>query len=465
MADGRRRMGDSCHRLFRFYFPPSTIYPPFIMFVPGLMPFISRVATRAYYRYSVGGAPVPAQGPVLLVANHNNALVDPAFVTVAAQREVCWLAKSTLFTHPLIGWLIKLVGALPVYRAQDDPSLVGQNRDVFSSVHDALAAGAAVGIFPEGTSHSRSRMSPIKTGAARIALGAARKLGHAFPIIPVGLVYRDRNSVRSEVRIVVGDPFDWNDLATRSDEKFAVRELTQRIDAAMRAVTLNLDSWKDAALVHIAEQIWAAEHGSPRDSEATVSRLALTASVLQKFQLRGDAEWQNAARELRAHARMLQRMGLSPQALKEDVSWSDALRWFVLRLPLLIAVPAAAVALLVYWPAIMAARLLAKYNGEGPDSETTYHVLGLFLFCSMWTLILAGVAGWAMGWLVGILVFLLMPVIGAAAAVVAEQRRLGWLAVRRFFVRHLHRHRLGRMRARQVTIAAHLDELLEIGLQ
>lgn len=435
------------------------------MAITGLMPLISRLATRAYYRFTVGGMRVPAEGPVLLVANHNNSLMDPAFVTVAAQREVRFLAKSTLFTHKQIGWLVKLVGSIPVYRAQDDRRLLGQNKDIFVAVHQALAEGAAVGIFPEGTSHSGSRLSPLKTGAARIALGAARLIGGAFPIIPVGLVFRDRNSVRSEVRIVVGEPFDWSDLASRADEKFAVRELTARIDGAMRRVTLNLDSWEDAAIVHVAEQIWAAEHGSPRDSEATVSRLALIAGVLQKFRLRGDAEWRATARELRAHARMLQRMGLSPQALKEDVSWTAALRWSLLRFPLLASIPLASLALLVYWPPLAGADWFSKHNREGPDSESTYRVLGVALFCTVWTLLLAGAAAWALGWGWGVAVFLLLPVAGAGAAMVAEQRRLRWMAVRRFFVRHLHRQRLGRMRARQVAIARHLNDLLDIGTQ
>ncbi len=445
------------------YLPPPIFQ--LILSIPGLMPLISRLATRAYYRYTVGGARVPAAGPVLLVANHNNGLLDPAFVTVAAQREVQFLAKSPLFTHQMIGWLVKAVGSIPVYRAQDDRRLLGQNRDIFNAVHEALGRGAAVGIFPEGTSHSGSRLSPIKTGAARIALGAVKHIGGAFPIVPVGLVFRDRNSVRSEVRVVVGDPFDWSDLASRSDEKFAVRELTKRIDGAMRTVTLNLDSWEDAALVHVAEQIWAAEQGSPRDSESTVSRLALTASVLQRFRLRGDAEWQDTARELRAHARMLQRMGLSPQALKEDVRLTAALRWLLMRLPLLAALPLAALALLVYWPPLAGARWVSKHTGEGPDSQTTYHVLGVALFCTIWTLVLAGAAAWVLGWAWGLGVFLFLPVAGAGAGVVAERRRLRWMAVRRFFVRHLHRRRLGRMRARQIAIAAHLNELLEIGTQ
>ena len=70
------------------------------------MPIFSELATRAYYRVTVAGARIPAHGPVLIVANHNNSLVDPALVAATAERDVRFLAKSTLFTHPLIGWII-----------------------------------------------------------------------------------------------------------------------------------------------------------------------------------------------------------------------------------------------------------------------------------------------------------------------------------------------------------------------
>ncbi len=441
------------------------------MFLLGLLPLISRAATGAYYRYSVGGGRVPAEGPVLLVANHNNSLIDPAFVVVAAGRDVRFMAKAPLLRHPLIGWLVRGVGSLPVYRVQDDPKLVGQNRDIFAAVHEALAHGAAVGIFPEGTSHSAARLAPLKTGAARLALGAARRIGRTFPIIPVGIVYRDRNSLRSEARVMVGDVFDWSDLAERGelpdrgDQKFAVRELTKRIDEAMRGVTLNLDSWEDAALVHIAERVWAAEHASPRDSESTVSRLTLTASVLQKFRLRGDAEWQATARELRAHSRMLQRMGLTPETLKTDVTWVGAVRWTIARLPLLAVVPLASVALLAWWPPLALARWMGTHNDEGPDSESTFRVLGVALFGVIWTVGASALAALAGGWRWGVATLLVLPAAGIGAAMVSEQRRLGWISVQRFFVRHLQRRRLVRMRERQRTIAARLHELLELGTQ
>jgi hypothetical protein len=351
-----------------------------------------------------------------------------------------------------------------VFRRQDGAE-GGSNDATFAICFEVLAAGGAVALFPEGISYHAPALQPLKTGAARIALGAAKRIGGAFPIIPVGLVFRDRNSFRSEVRVVVGDTFEWGDLADRADEKFAVRELTARIDGAMRRVTLNLDSWEDAALVHVAEQIWAAEHGSPRDSEATVSRLAMTANVLQRFRSRGDAEWQMTARELRAHARMLQRMGLSPQALKEDVRWPAALRWLLLRLPLLAAIPLASMAMLAYWPALVGARWMAAASKEGPDSVSTVRVLSVSFLCILWTVLVAGVAGWLFGWAWGVGAFVLLPSAGIGAAIVAERRRLRWLAVRRFFVRHLHRRRLARMRERQAMIAAHLNELLDLGMQ
>ncbi|MFI5244804.1 MAG: 1-acyl-sn-glycerol-3-phosphate acyltransferase, partial [Gemmatimonadales bacterium] len=84
------------------------------------MPAISNLACRVYYRLTVGGARVSPDGPVLLVANHTNSLMDPPLVVVAAQRTVRFMAKSTLFTHPGISWLVKAVGSVPVYRQQDD---------------------------------------------------------------------------------------------------------------------------------------------------------------------------------------------------------------------------------------------------------------------------------------------------------------------------------------------------------
>ncbi|MBK5098218.1 MAG: 1-acyl-sn-glycerol-3-phosphate acyltransferase, partial [Gemmatimonadetes bacterium] len=134
---------------------------------------IARAAARIYYRIRVEGEAPPQTVPVLFVANHPNSLIDPVLVAAAADRPLRFLAKAPLFEERLVGPLMRASGSIPVYRRQDDPELMDRNASVFEAVHSALAEGAAVGIFPEGLSHSEPSLVRLRTGAARIALGAA----------------------------------------------------------------------------------------------------------------------------------------------------------------------------------------------------------------------------------------------------------------------------------------------------
>jgi 1-acyl-sn-glycerol-3-phosphate acyltransferase len=428
------------------------------------MPTISRLGCHAYYRLSVGGAHVPPQGPALLVANHTNSLMDPALVVVAAKRTIRFMAKAPLFTHPLIGWLIKAVGSVPVYRRQDDPRLVAQNFDVFRDVHAAIAAGYAVGIFPEGISHSASRLQPLKTGAARIALGAAALLGRAFPIVPMGLVFHDRRTFRSTARIIIGEGPTWDDLAARGpDEKEAVRELTRRIDQALRQVTLNLHDWKDARLVRIAEEVWRAEFGASEDPRETLARFKLATDALARLRLGEDDSWRVVARELRGHDRLLTRLGFTPVTLQEDVSPGAAAAWVVRQLPLVALLPFATLGFVFFWVPRELTTAIAERaaRAEGEDAIPTFRVLTGGLAFGLWFLLLAVAAGLAFGAVTGVIVLVLLPLIAFGALAVGESRQVSWHAMRRYVVRCLHRNRIAALRARQRALAERLAALYE----
>jgi 1-acyl-sn-glycerol-3-phosphate acyltransferase len=254
--------------------------------------WLARLAARVYYRVRFTGPAIPA-GPVLLVANHPNALLDPTLVVAAGNRPVRFLAKAPLFTDRKIGWLVKAAGAIPVYRRSDDPGLMSRNEDAFRAVFEVLQHGEVVGIFPEGTSHSDPAMAPLRTGAARIALGASAPAGHSFPIVPIGLSFRAKDTFRSDAFVVRGFPLAWGDLAARGPEDAdAVRELTARIDASLRAVTLNLESWEDRPLVECAVRIWEAERHEPSREGERLARLEFTTRVLAQVRLTGDAsDW------------------------------------------------------------------------------------------------------------------------------------------------------------------------------
>ncbi len=431
------------------------------------MPLLSEVATRSYYRVTVAGARVPAEGPVLLVANHNNSLVDPALVAWTANRQVRFLAKSTLFTHPLIGWLVKGVGSVPVYRAIDDPSKVSQNVDTFRDVHRVLADGDAVGIFPEGISHSASRLAPLKTGAARIALGAAQQIGRDFPIVAIGLVFRDRDRFRSEAHVIIGEAFRWDDLLADVAERTAVRELTARIERAMRAVSLNLQQWEDEPLVRTAEAVWRAEveggigHADPARE---LQRLRIVSAALHALRFNDDHDWRETAVALRAHGRALEALGLTANTLVADVTPGAAVRWALARIPFLIVVPISLFGALFFWPpraltGRVAAWIAAK---EGDDALVTHRVLVGGVAFPLYFAAVAVVVGAATDWKWAVLALAVQPVWAFAALAVGERRARAWRTVRRYFLRHLEWERLERLRERQRQIAGSLRRLLDV---
>ena len=79
---------------------------------------------------------------------------------------------------------------------------VSKNQETFSLVREMLKKGGAIAIFPEGISHNETKLQPLKTGAARIALGTVsvgtRSASLNLKIVPVGLFYTSKTTFRSE---------------------------------------------------------------------------------------------------------------------------------------------------------------------------------------------------------------------------------------------------------------------------
>jgi 1-acyl-sn-glycerol-3-phosphate acyltransferase len=427
------------------------------------MPLISELAVRSYYRISVAGGRIPAEGPVLLVANHNNSLVDPALVAASAGRNVRFLAKAPLFTHPLIGWLVRGVGSVPVYRQQDDPTLVSQNLDSFRDVHRVLAGGDVVGIFPEGISHSASRLAPLKTGAARMAIGAAAQLQHDFPIIAMGLVFRDRDAFRSEAHVIIGEPFAWNDLVRDVDDRTTVRALTDRIEQAMRRVSVNLEQWEDEPLVRTAEEVWRAEFHAENSPVAEVERLRVITDALRELREGTEHPWRETAIELRAHGRALRKIDLTPEDLVTTVTTGEAARWMLRKLPLVPLLPISFLGALFFWIPKRLAVWGADWTArrEGDDTVVTHRILVGGVAFPFWILVTSIAMGLWAGWSAGLLFALVQPFWAFAALRVGERRQAMWTAIRRYMLRRFVGDRLDALRDSQRALAAQLRGLLE----
>src|SRR6478735_4620088 len=85
---------------------------------------IAAIALRWYYAEIVaqGAGRAPRAGPLLIVANHPNALIDPLLVGTTLPRRVLLTAKATLFENPALSMLLHAVGVVPLRRAKDEES-------------------------------------------------------------------------------------------------------------------------------------------------------------------------------------------------------------------------------------------------------------------------------------------------------------------------------------------------------
>ncbi len=429
-----------------------------------MFPPVARAACHVYYRLTFAGGRVPATGPALLVANHPNSLFDPVLVQAAARRPLRFLAKAPLFADRKVGWLVRAAGAIPVYRAADDPTQTAKNEETFRAVHAALAAGHAVGIFPEGLSHSAPALAPLRTGAARMALGAVPGTGGAFPIVPLGLVFRTKDVFRSDALVLTGEPVPWDDLAPAGvGDADAVRELTGRIDAALRRVTVNLEHWEDRPLAECAVRIWEAERGAAPAPAERVARLEITTRVLAAVRAERDPAALTLAGDVRGYCRRLARLGLRPADLRADVGVARGLSWSTRRLPLVFPLAASVAALglaLFYVPYRLTGWIAGRLRPVTDQIATHKLLVGIPVY-GLWIAGLAVAVGLRVGTVAGALILAAAPAVGMAGLLVRERWRGAWRDARRFLVLRSRRALAVQLADRQHELADRLHALYE----
>jgi glycerol-3-phosphate dehydrogenase (NAD(P)+) len=172
-----------------------------------------------YFRMQRTGAEhLPRSGPLILASNHRSFL-DPFVIGTLVRRPVYYMAKSELFEHRVVAWLLNGLGAFPVERGAGDAQAMETARAI-------LARGDCVVVFPEGT---RVRSGPLGTprkGVGRLALQTGAPVA---PIAVIGTedVRRGWRIRPRRVRIRVGSPLLFPMAADSSPARAAA--VTERV--------------------------------------------------------------------------------------------------------------------------------------------------------------------------------------------------------------------------------------------
>ncbi len=198
-------------------------------------------------------------GPLVVVCNHPNTVVDP-LLAVMYTREKCFLlANYGLFKNPIAGAILRTLFCIPVKRTQDvAEGEIRNNDDAFRESREHLTAGSSLFVAPEGSSFTERHVREFKTGTARIVLEAESKADFMLNIriLPIGLTYYDPLKFGSDVVVEVGAPFsakNWQKMYADNPQR-AAENFTQFIENQFHTLSIHC---KDVEEDHFLQKIEA----------------------------------------------------------------------------------------------------------------------------------------------------------------------------------------------------------------
>jgi 1-acyl-sn-glycerol-3-phosphate acyltransferase len=181
--------------------------------------FFVRLMARVLWRARVFGSEnVPAAGPLIVACNHVSYL-DPPLLGSFCPRRISYMAKKELFTVPVLGSVIRALGAYDVDRQGSATRAIKRSLQV-------LELGGAIGIFPEGTRNPNGMVTP-QTGVALLASLAQ------VPVVPACVHGTDRALRLGRVDVAFGAPLALSAgrKATRDDLAKFTAEVMKAIEA------------------------------------------------------------------------------------------------------------------------------------------------------------------------------------------------------------------------------------------
>lgn len=230
---------------------------------------------------------IPEKGPLLVLANHPSTFLDPIVIASLLDRKVFFLAKGELFKSKFAKWFFPKLRMIPVYRKQDDPSQMSKNQDTFKKCFEHLEKGGAILMFPEGISITERKLRPIKTGAARIVLGAEANNDFSLnsSIICVGLNYANPHRFNRDLFINIDHPISVVDYKKEyeTDSFKAAENLTEEIRKHLEKLVIAIEDDKTDKLVENIETLYkyklTKESGASKND--MVADFSLTKNIVE----------------------------------------------------------------------------------------------------------------------------------------------------------------------------------------
>lgn len=235
-----------------------------------------------YHRVEVRQRPgLTGSGPTVANASHFGGFSDPLLLIHAMDRVPRFIARDVIWKNPIARVIVNWAGAIPVHKPEDGAGPA--NDQMFSSTYDALRDGDLVTIFPEGITVDDPSIAAIKTGSARIALGARASGVEGIRLVSSGIHYSNKAALRSDVFVDIGWEIDLDasiddyvEPGERADaeNRAAVRRLTDDMERRLRQAAPDFEDWHVARALSNASAVALRSSGTADVGHADRERLA-----------------------------------------------------------------------------------------------------------------------------------------------------------------------------------------------
>ena len=383
-----------------------------------------RLILRVFFRRIevTGLSNVPIDRGCLAVSWHPNGIIDGGVLMSYFPRPIIVGARNGLFKLPILGWMLRQLGAVPIYRRRDmkqggsTSERQSANRQAIDALAQAIADGGASALFPEGTSHDAPHLHEIKTGAAYLYYRAVELTPEGSPppvIIPVGLHYSDKTLFGSQLLVAVHPPLELEEgLAVPStdpeEKRIQARLLTAEFDRVLGEVVMATESWELHHLMHRVRKLLhaegAARAGTKSEALGIVDRVRHFATIWKRYQAAVEEYPQQTRQLLNGVARydkLLSALRIEGYEL-DGRAWVSSPRrafWLALEFLLvyLILPPFLLIGVVVnLLPALIVWGFNRVVSRHYKDEATLKILVGAFLFPLTWVLV-AWLVGWGQG--------------------------------------------------------------------
>ncbi|KAF7428289.1 hypothetical protein PC9H_007510 [Pleurotus ostreatus] len=331
---------------------------------------------------------LPDGEPCIVCANHSNSLTDALLLVIAMPQKIRGMlrltAKATQFGHKTFtSWLIESAGTVPIQRRKDNPDGTVDNSQVMLKLMEALEAGDAVCLFPEGMSRYHPTIAPLKTGVARLVSDILTRnrdnLDFTISILNCSVTYMHRQHFRSDVLVTFHPPMRFSPKThpelLAPIEYDHIREVTSQMHDQISSGTIDAPSWGLVRTAKLTARMYAPLGTRMRLGDY----IRVTRAFLEVFKSLDDSAQSDAAKEqkellhdLNEYQDKLVRLGIKDDRVMRPLRRTVILTRIIVRFTWSLALFSISLPGLALWCPVFLTTFIAVKNFKktGPIFDT-----------------------------------------------------------------------------------------------